>query len=234
MIETWKQKIAAFAKGWVGSFIIAILLATSIKSAIADWYVVPTGSMIPTIIEGDRIFVNKLAYDFKIPYSTHHISVWDNPQRGDIVVFHSPADEKRLVKRVVGLPGDMISLDSNRLYINGSPVTYEVWDISEKPDLLEKVDGNQSVFSEKFPKRSHTIMVTYDNMKASYGSFLPIKVPENCYYMMGDNRDNSADSRFFGFVERKRILGRATTIVMSLNPDRHYYPRWDRFFSKLD
>ena len=235
MKKNWKKKIAEFAKGWAGSLIIAFFLATSIKSAIADWYVVPTGSMIPTIIEGDRIFVNKLAYDLKIPYSTLHISVWDNPQRGDIVVFYSPADGKRLVKRVVGLPGDMISMEKNRLYINGSPVSYESSDLSDKPDVMERIDDNQKVFSEKLPKRSHDIMVTYDIGKEPYGYILPPKqVPENCYYMLGDNRDNSADSRYFGFVERKQILGRATTVVMSLNPDRSYYPRWDRFFSKLN
>ena len=231
MLETWKNRIIAFTKGWIGSLVIALLLATSIKSAIADWYVVPTGSMKPTIIEGDRIFVNKLAYDLKIPYSTQHISVWDNPRRGDIVVFYSPKDEKRLVKRVVGLPGDLISMENNRLYINGSPVPYDASDTlaSLEPDV---VGEQQKVFKENLPKRPHDIMITYD--QPSLRSFSPITIPESSYFMLGDNRDNSADSRYFGFVNRKRILGRATTIVMSLNPDRNYFPRWGRFFSKLD
>jgi signal peptidase I len=227
-----KKRISEFAKGWAGSLIIAFLVATSIKSALADWYVVPTGSMKPTIMEGDRIFVNKLAFDLKIPYTTTHLSTWDNPERGNIVVFYSPKDNKRLVKRVIGLPGDLISMDENRLYINGDEIPYEH---SECPavmkDPMEQIN-RLSFFKERLPGLTHEIMVTYD--QPAMRSFPPISVPQGYYFMMGDNRDNSADSRYFGFVERSRILGRATTIVMSLNPDRYYKPRWDRFFNKLN
>ncbi len=101
-----KRYFSIFLRGWIGSMLVALLIATSFKSAIADWYVVPTGSMKPTIVEGDRIFTNKLAYDLKVPYTTWHIVSWDNPKRGDIVVFDSPADGKLLVKRVIGLPGE--------------------------------------------------------------------------------------------------------------------------------
>ena len=107
-------------KGWGCSVLIALLLATSFKSAIADWNVVPTGSMQPSILEGDRIFVNKLAFDLKVPYTTWHIAEWGSPVRGDIVVFYSPVDGQRLVKRVVGLPGDTIAMRNNRLVINGT------------------------------------------------------------------------------------------------------------------
>ena len=117
MKYNWKTNANKFLKGWVFSIFVALLIATSFKSAIADWNIVPTGSMIPTILEGDRIFVNKLAYDLKIPYTTVHIAKWGAPQRGDIVVFYSPADGKRLVKRVVGLPGDSIAMQNNRLII---------------------------------------------------------------------------------------------------------------------
>ena len=232
MKQTWKDRIVAFAKGWVGSLIIALVLATSIKSAIADWYVVPTGSMIPTIIEGDRIFVNKLAYDLKVPYTTWHLSTWDNPERGDVVVFWSPKDGKRLVKRVVGLPGDMVSMASNRLYINGKPVKYEMSDFGESTDVKEKIGTDNNVFLEKLPSQPHVIMTTQGG--SFLESFSPVKLSENSYWMMGDNRDNSADSRVFGAVDRSQILGRATSIVMSLNPDRHYLPRWNRFFITLN
>ena len=102
------KSVVVFFQGWIFSLLVAVLIATSIKSAIADWNTVPTGSMKPTIVEGDRIFVNKLAYDLKVPYTTFHIAEWDNPKRGEIVVFYSPEDGKRLVKRVVGTPGDTI------------------------------------------------------------------------------------------------------------------------------
>lgn len=232
MMNGLKKRIAEFASGWVGSLVIAFLVATSIKSAIADWYVVPTGSMKPTIIEGDRIFVNKLSYDLKVPYTTQHISSWNNPERGDIVVFYSPKDKKRLVKRVIGLPGDSISMENNRLYINGKEISYE--QAALPPGLQDTISESSrlGVFREELPGFTHDIMVTYD--QPAIRSFSSVHVPVGYYFMMGDNRDNSADSRYFGFVDRNLILGRATTIVMSLNRDHYYKPRWDRFFNKLN
>src|ERR1044072_7253680 len=101
--------------------IVAVLLF-AVRSSLADWNDVPTGSMKPTILEGDRIFVNKLAYDLKVPFTTWHLAKWSNPQRGDIVVFYSPHDGTRLVKRVMGLPGDTIEMRNDRFILNGKPV----------------------------------------------------------------------------------------------------------------
>jgi len=231
MFNTWGKKITRFIRGWLGSLVIAFLLATSIKSAIADWYVVPTGSMKPTIVEGDRIFVNKLAYDLKIPYTTWHLSVWDNPQRGDIVVFYSPKDNKRLVKRVVGLPGDVVAMRNNRLFLNGKIVEYDVFDEDEFSSMVRERGLRQHIYKENFGGRKHSVMITYG--RPSPRSFDQVDVPEGHYFMMGDNRDNSADSRYFGFVKRRQIIGRATSIVISLDADNRYYPRWNRFFSRL-
>src|SRR6266568_1067608 len=105
--------------------LILALVLFSIRSSLADWSDVPTGSMKPTILEGDRVYVNKLAYDLKVPFTTWHIVEWSNPQRGDIVVFYSPYDGKRLVKRVIGLPGDTIELREDNLILNGDPVVYK-------------------------------------------------------------------------------------------------------------
>ncbi|MBN1847945.1 MAG: signal peptidase I [Deltaproteobacteria bacterium] len=231
MAKKIKEPISLFFRGWIGSILIAVLVATSIKSAIADWYVVPTGSMKPTIVEGDRIFANKLAYDLKIPYTTWHIAQWDNPERGDIVVFNSPADDKCLVKRVIGLPGDSIAMRNNQLFINGEAIKYE----SIEQENFEAIAKGQSLehlfYDEDLLGKSHAVMIT--PLTPSPRSFAPVIVPEGHYFMMGDNRDNSADSRYFGFVKRGEILGRATNIVISLDKTRHYKPRWDRFFSKL-
>src|SRR5690349_24097168 len=109
----------------VRPLLILALIVFSIRSSLADWNDVPTGSMKPTILEGDRVFVNKLAYDLKVPFTTRHIAEWSNPQRGDIVVFFSPYDSQRLVKRVIGLPGDMLEVRNNVLILNGKPVAYE-------------------------------------------------------------------------------------------------------------
>jgi signal peptidase I len=223
--------ISAFFHGWVFSLLVAVLIATSIKSAIADWNTVPTGSMKPTIVEGDRIFVNKLAYDLKVPYTTIHIAEWDNPKRGEIVVFYSPEDGKRLVKRVIGLPGDTIYMQDSQLFINGKAITYRYPSEKDFENYLIEDKYREDTVIENLDDKSHPIMILPHPSVLS--SFSTVSVPEGKYYMMGDNRYNSADSRFFGFVDRKLIVGRATAIVISLDINNMYKPRFDRFFSSL-
>ena len=229
--KSFKKKLEMFLKGWVCTIFIALLIATSFKSAIADWNVVPTGSMKPTIVEGDRIFINKLAYDLKIPYTTLHIAEWADPKRGDIVVFYSPSDGKRLVKRIVGIPGDSLEMRNNQLIINGSMVRYEPIYSLKGEDLPKNEDIHQIVFKENLRGTQHPVMFT--PQVPSTRSFGPVIVPDGKFFMMGDNRDNSADSRYFGFVERSLVVGRATSVVISLDINNKYQPRWQRFFTKL-
>ena len=188
------------------SLVIALLIATSFKSAIADWNDIPSGSMKPTILIGDRILVNKLAYDLKIPYTTLHFARWADPKRGDIVVFYSPKDGKRLIKRVVGLPGDTLAMHKNRLFINGKFVEYD----SLPKEITDQIGLDQQsrylFFSENLTGKQHAVM--FSPSRPSLNTFDPVIIPEGQYFMMGDNRDNSADSRFFGFVDRKLIVGR--------------------------
>ena len=231
MEKRLKKNIFLFLRGWLGSILIAILIATSFKSAVADWYVVPTGSMKPTIVEGDRIFTNKLAYDLKVPYTRWRIASWDDPKRGDIVVFHSPADGKRLVKRVVGLPGDRIAMHDNRLFINGVPQKYESLIGEGRGGMGPTRKTGHQYYREHLFGNEHTVMITPS--QPSPRSFSPVVVPDGHYFMMGDNRDSSADSRYFGFVSRNQILGRANSIVISLDPGNFYRPRWERFFGDL-
>jgi len=231
MFNKWKKRLSLFWRGWGCSIVIALLIATSFKSAIADWNDVPTGSMKPTILEGDRIFVNKLAYDLKFPYTTWHLASWDDPKRGDIVVFFSPADGKRLVKRIVGVPGDAIAMLNNQLLINGKAAEYETLDRKIINQIEPHEQLNHLFFGEIIAGQTHPVMIT--PTRPSFRSFAPVIVTERHYFLMGDNRDNSADSRFFGFVERKQIVGRATAVVISLKPDEYYLPRWERFFQKL-
>ena len=211
--------------------LVILIITSSFRSAIADWNDVPTGSMKPTILEGDRIFVNKLAYDLKIPFTTAQITKWDNPKRGEVVVLFSPLDGKRLVKRVVGVPGDKIELKDNLLYVNGRRVDYGPLD----PNFIRGIPAEERPFfhfsSEDLSGRKHPVMITPG--RPSRKSFDVTLVPENQYFVMGDNRDNSFDSRHFGTVHREKIVGRAVAVVASLNPDHHYFPRWNRFFTKL-
>lgn len=218
-------------KEWVKPLLIVGITIGSLRSAIADWNDVPTGSMKPTILEGDRVFVNKLAYDLKVPFTTWHLAEWGNPVRGDIVVFYSPADGKRLVKRVVGLPGDTIAMENNRLFVNGRPVEYEPLEtaVSNRIDARERA-SNQFA-AEKLGTRRHAVMA----MPAlnAMRSFNPVTVAKESYFMMGDSRDNSYDSRYWGAVPREKITGRATAVAFSLDYNRHHLPRTDRFFETL-
>jgi signal peptidase I len=193
---------------------------------------VPSGSMQPTILVGDRVLVNKLAYDLKVPFTTWHLAEWANPQRGDIVVFFSPHDGKRLVKRVIGLPGDTVELRNRRLFLNGKPVDYSPLDEAVSAPLAAAERRANLFATEALPAHSHAVMAT-PSLPAPR-DFGPQRVPAGQYFMMGDNRDNSFDSRFWGFVPREKIVGRASVVVMSLDHDHHWLPRSNRFFKSLD
>jgi signal peptidase I len=216
---------------WVRPFIIILGVMGTFRSAIADWNHVPTGSMKPTILVGDRIFVNKLAYDLKIPFTRVRVASWSSPRRGDLVVFFSPADGKRLVKRVVGLPGDRVSMRDNRLRVNGVAIDYSSLSAASVSGLGAEDQRLHSFELEHLGDRSHAVMLA--PQRPSRRSFEELEVPENDYFVMGDNRDESFDSRWFGFVDRELIVGRATAIAISVDPDRFYLPRWGRFFSDL-
>jgi len=206
-----------------------------IKSAIADLNFVPTGSMKPTILEGDFIFVNKLAYDLKVPFTTWHLAAWDNPSRGEVVIFYSPADGIRLVKRVIGVPGDVIELRRNRLFINGKAADYQPLgadlqgEISKEigPESLGKEFAEETLGSIKHPMMKNPLR------PSEHQSYGPVTVPDGKYFMMGDNRDNSNDSRYYGFVDRSQIVGRASRVVVSVDPQHNFKPRWGRFFAPL-
>jgi signal peptidase I len=214
------------------SLVLILGILTAVRSAIADWNDVPTGSMNPTIVQGDRVFVNKLAYDLKVPFTTWHLAQWSNPKRGDIVVFFSPADGQRLVKRVIGLPGDKIELANERLLINGLPSQYEPLAADIGREVPADHEGVR-VYAQEKADGMPTHPVTMLPQRLALRTFGPITVPAGKYFMMGDNRDNSNDSRFWGTVDRNRIVGRATMVVMSLDRQHYFEPRWDRFFTEL-
>jgi signal peptidase I len=220
----WRQEIRPL--------LILVVVLCSIRSSLADWNDVPSGSMNPTIIEGDRIYVNKLAYDLKVPFTTWHLATWSNPKRGDIVVFFSPYDGKRLVKRVVGLPGDTVELRNDELIINGVPVHYSPLN-ADISDQLPDAEQQQSLFAqEQLPAHSHAVMaIPALPAKRTFG---PVRVPDGQYFMMGDNRDNSFDSRYYGTVARKEIVGQATDVVFSINKNDYWLPRSHRFLKPLD
>jgi signal peptidase I len=217
---------------WLRPALTMAAIVYPIKSSLADMNFVPTGSMKPTILEGDFVAVNKLAYDLKIPFTTQHLVEWADPARGDVVVLFSPKDAMRLVKRVVAVPGDTIELRNNVLFINGAPADYQLVPQEELP-YITWLDREDAVFaSEMVEERSHAVMA-YPGLHAPQRSFRPITLGAREYFVMGDNRDNSEDSRYFGIVDRDLIVGRATAVVASFDKPGDWLPRVGRFFSPL-
>ncbi len=212
---------------------LVLLVMVLFRSAIADWNQVPSGSMQPTILEGDRIVVNKLAYDLKVPFTGWHLAKWDHPARGEIVTFYSPQDEKLLIKRVIGIPGDVIKMRNNQLYINDTSASYTQLDDTIVAQLDAFQRRHHHFFYEQIDHASYPVMLRPAPPNHS-NSFGPIEIPAGKYLMLGDNRDNSADSREIGLVDRARITGRAHTVAFSVDYDQYYLPRQDRFIHPLD
>lgn len=231
----WRKRLAYFWRQYAKPFLFVAIILTAFRSSVADWNDVPTGSMRPTILEGDRIFVNKLAYDLKVPYTTVHLASWSNPHRGDVVVFFSPADGVRLVKRVIAVPGDTVSMERGMLIINGQRAQYQPLDAAIAGQVEESQHPGFKLDWENLNGQKHPVifMPPFLGMDPRSRHFDPIKVPEGKYFVMGDNRDNSRDSRFIGMIDRESIVGRASAVVTSLDSLNHYAPRWSRFFKAL-
>jgi signal peptidase I len=187
--------------------------------------------MKPTILSGDHIFVNKLAYGLKFPLIGWKLADWSNPGRGDVVVFLPPEMDEYYVKRVVGLPGDEVRVLDNKLIVNGKPADYERLDLAVVNEIEASVRPQHQFASERIEGEIHPVMFTPS--KPSARAFGPVTVPADSYFVMGDSRDNSFDSRGFGFVKRDRVVGRATRVLVSLDPSHHSLPRWHRFLRSL-
>lgn len=223
------RQLLADNKGFL-LFVAAMIL---MRSALADWYLVPSSSMYPHLLEGDRVIANRIAYDIKVPFTDVILKQVADPQRGDIVTFLSPEGGTRLVKRVIGLPGDVVEMVDEKLIINGVPADYaEVTD----PDPAHLTPSHeyaqaQLVFTESLGDLQHNIIVMPD--RRAMRSFGPMTVPAGEYMMLGDNRDNSNDSRYYGFVKRELITGRVSRLMFSLDSNRYYLPRLERIGASL-
>ena len=182
--------------------IIVLVLALAIPTFVVQTFKISSESMEPTLEIGDYLLVNKFIYGIKIPFTSINLFPWKSPQRGDVIVFIFPLDpDKDFIKRVIGVGGDTVSIINKRLYINGV----------EAPDP-------HAVYSKD------TILLG-DMQKLD--NFGPVTVPQGCLFVMGDNRDRSFDSRFWGFVPLKDVLGKAFTIYWSWNSQESMV-RWNR------
>lgn len=230
-----KQKETKFIsrlwKEWRMTIFFIVFVVIPVKSSLADWNWVPTGSMSPTILEGDLVYVDKIAYDLRIPLSFYRLAKWSDPERGDIVICFSPEDQTRLVKRIIALPGDTIEMRRNVLCINSQPVTYTESDSKYAEQLRSKLKNRAILVTEHLDGHKYPVM-SIPSIPA-VRDFGPVTVPQDNYFVMGDSRDNSKDSRHFGFVERKAIVGKAKAVIVSFDITDKYQPRLKRILAPL-
>ncbi len=204
MLKTLFRKITG--RAFINNFMF-ILLLVLLRASVFGNYSVPTGSMNPTILEGDKFYSNKLAYGLKIPFMKKEILRFREPARGDIIAFRYPGDESvRYTKRIIAIPGDRIAMRNKRVILNGKALDLR---------LMEK-SGDILTYEEKLGSLSYRIQHSYhatflDDMEEK-------KVPAGSYFAMGDNRDNSSDSRAWGFVPAENIIGKIVFRWMSIDP----------------
>jgi signal peptidase I len=175
--------------------LVAMAVVLVARSSLADHYKVPTGSMEPTVLVGDQICVNKIAYGLRVPASLTYLAHGAAPARGDVVVLASPADGEVLLKRVVAVPDDVVEVTGGRVAIDGSFVPVHAQD----GRLIEEIDGRPHALGDEY---------------GGGPNFGPTRVPADRFLVLGDNRGNSADGRFFGWVDRDAILGRAVAVCV--------------------
>lgn len=233
------------------SFMGAVLAVMSVRWLLVEPYVIPSGSMIPTLLVHDHIIVNKLAYGIRLPFTKIWVTEFSGPERGDIVVFKAVESERErdidfMIKRVVAVPGDTVEFTSEgRLLINNQPVPTEVMsDPNAEPfykvsaeDLEVRSIEDTTMLKEQLGSHTHRVLLRGNSRLPLY----PIKIEPGHFFMMGDNRDNSQDSRFWGPLPRENILGKAVLVWLSCENTLPYVTflcnpmelRWQRFFHLL-
>ncbi|HEU4851410.1 MAG TPA: signal peptidase I [Telluria sp.] len=220
-------------KNWVRSnkgFIVFLALLGIFRTAVADWNPIPSASMHPNLLEGDVVFVNRLAFDLKLPLTDVVLTRLGEPRRGDVVTFSAPDDGTRTIKRILAVPGDKVEMRNGLVVINGQPASYAA--LSQQFETLPEGSTTPAlVLSETVGDAHHEIqLLPYVEARRS---FKPLVVPANQYMMLGDNRDNSRDSRYMGLVSRELLIGRAERVLVSADIRGNWMPRTERFGKSL-
>ena len=215
-------------------FLLFLLGLGLFRTAVADWNPIPSGSMRPTLLEGDVVLVNRLAYDLKLPLTDVVLLPLAEPRRGDVVTLSSPAGGTRLIKRIVGLPGDRIAMRDGVVVLNGEPLRYtERHTVGERLTPDWPVDAVRA--TEQLAGQPHIVQFLPGVMARR--DVAERVVPAGQYFLLGDNRDNSEDSRFIGTVPREKLIGRAHHILVAadwLGEDGwRLAPRWDRWLTAI-
>ena len=202
------------------SFFPVLLFVLVIRSFVFEPFRIPSGSMMPTLLQGDFIFVKKYSYGLRLPVTEAKFIETGSPERGDVIVFRLPSDPSiNYIKRVVGLPGDVISYRQHRLTVNGELVELEAHPHATRSDPR---------YVELLGERRHEILINDERKVDGDGDF---EVPEGHYFVMGDNRDNSRDSRWIQSIPESHLVGEAVRIWMHM--DGLSWPRWERIGDKI-
>ena len=211
-VNTFAKK--AWYREWAEALIVAVVLALIIRSFLFQAFKIPSGSMLDTLLIGDHLLVNKFIYGTKLPFSDSRFLALRQPERGDVIVFEFPEDEGKsyfqrrdFIKRVVGVPGDVVEVKDQQVFVNGQPFLLQQ-EVHKDSQTVPGVAGPRDFAG-------------------------PVKVPEDSYFVMGDNRDYSYDSRFWGFVKRSKIKGLAFIKYWSWDSQKHL-PRIGRIGRWID
>jgi signal peptidase I len=229
------EAVKIILREYMESLLVAVAVALLLRFFVISAYKIPTGSMIPTLKVGDFIFAYKLPYGLPIPFSGGDRWAQTLPKRGDVVVFRYPGNENvNYVKRVVGLPGDRIAIKNKKLFINDAEAEY----VPVQDDVIKDLPGKEyySAFRESFSGSTHLVIKSRSNEADFFG---PVIVAPGHIFVLGDNRDSSDDSRYWGTVPLKNLEGRVTTVWMSFDwlnrwgDERYPSVRWDRVFMSV-
>lgn len=220
--ESRRARLVRWFDSWMRSLGMAFVLFLIVRTFLLEAFQIPSGSMERTLLSGDFLFVNKAVYGAQIPGTEARLPAFGEPARGDVIVFSYPRDPAlNYVKRVVGMPGDTVAMRRGRVWVNGNPLDEPY---AQRTDPAHDVTDPQFAWQRGYlADRAVEVRRRYRPTRDSWG---PLIVPPDRYFVLGDNRDNSADSRYWGFVERRAVKGRPLLVYFSFDRDTGHPWSW--------